>query len=159
MATLVVYATKHGSTGEVADRIATVLRDLGDDCMALPVREVGKVTGVQAVVVGGPLYQMRWHRDVRRFLRRQRRALATMPVAVFALGPRTLEDDAWSRSRVQLDHALEAFPWLVPVTTTLFGGADPPGRSSPRRDVRDWGAIDRWAAKVHAELRLAERRT
>jgi menaquinone-dependent protoporphyrinogen IX oxidase len=34
----------------------------------------------------------RWHADARRFVARHPRALATLPVAVFALGPLTTKE-------------------------------------------------------------------
>src|SRR5271169_5073510 len=52
------------------------------------------VAGYDLVVFGAPLYSGRWHRDARRFLRRHRRELAAVPVAVFAMGPRTGTEEA-----------------------------------------------------------------
>ena len=74
-----------------------------------------------------------------------------MPVAVFAMGPRTDTDEAWQHSRAQLDRALAKRNWLTPVAVTVFGGADPPGRSKrPQRDLRSWEVIHAWAAQVLA---------
>ena len=60
-----------------------------------------------------------------------------MPVAVFALGPRSDDEQAWRRSRSQLDRALAKQPQLGPVAVALFGGADPPrfggSRAAPTR--------------------------
>lgn len=145
MRVLVIYATKHGSTTGVAETIADELRSLGDD---VDVVDLGAGTpnldGVQAVVVGAPLYNMRWLGPARRFLRRNRNELAARPVAVFALGPRADEPDAWERSRGQLERTLAKFDWLDPVAVEVFGGADPPGKGAAR-DIRDWAMVRAWA--------------
>jgi len=93
----------------------------------------------------------RWHRDAHRFLKRHRRELADVPVAVFAMGPRTDTAEAWQHSRAQLDRALAKHGWLTPAAVTVFGGVDPPGHGRrPRRDLRNWQAIDAWAADALA---------
>ena len=65
-------------------------------------------------------------------------------MAIFALGPRSDESEAWERSRDQLDRALSKFDWLVPDAVEMFGGADPEGKGAGR-DVRDWAMIRAWA--------------
>jgi menaquinone-dependent protoporphyrinogen oxidase len=135
---LLAYATKNRSTQQVADAVAAALRERGAQVTLLPARAAGEsVAGYDLVVLGAPLYSGRWHRDAHRFLKRHRRELAAVPVAVFAMGPRTDTEEAWQRSRAQLDRALAKRDWLSPVAVTVFGGADPPGRSRrPRRDLR-----------------------
>ena len=61
---LVAYATKNGSTQEVAEYIGTVLQEDGADlelCPAKWVRE--RIEGYDLVMLGAPLYSGRWHRD------------------------------------------------------------------------------------------------
>ena len=128
------------------------LRERGAQVTLLPARAAGEsVAGYDLVVLGAPLYSGRWHRDAHRFLRRHRRELSAVPVAVFAMGLRTDTEDAWRRSRVQLDRARAKRDRLNPVAVTVFGGADPPGRSRrPRRDLRSWETIQAWAAQALA---------
>jgi menaquinone-dependent protoporphyrinogen oxidase len=148
MDTLIAYATKHGSTKEVAEEIAATMSAGGTRVQLCEARTVRRpITGRDLVVVGGPLYSGRLHRDVRRFLKRHKE-LAGVPVAVFAMGPRTDTEDAWHRSYAQLDGALAKLSWLHPVAVTVFGGVDPPGHVHPHRDLRDWPAIRQWAARV-----------
>ena len=84
-----------------------------------------------------------------------------LPVAVFAIGPRTLEPDDVQASRDQLDRALEAAPAVLPFTVEIFGGAvDPdklrfPFNRMPRSDARDWKAIAAWAREVADHLTAA----
>jgi len=149
---LVAYATKNGSARQVAEAIAVALREAGAQVRAGPARTIREpAAGYDLVVVGAPLYSGRWHRDAHRFLKRHRRELAAVPVAVFGMGPRNDTEEAWQRSRAQLDRALARRGWLNPVAVTVFGGVDPPGRGKgPRRDLRNWRAIDTWATDTLA---------
>jgi menaquinone-dependent protoporphyrinogen oxidase len=149
---LVAYASKHGSTREVAERIAAVLRAGGASVDLMPAAAVGHLHGFDAVVLGGALYNGRLHKDARRFLAGHQDALAVRPLAVFALGPRTLEPADVASSQAQLDRALAAVPRLTPAATAIFGGVlDPttrrfPFNRMPASDARDWAAIEDWAA-------------
>ena len=144
---LMAFATRNGSTEQVAGAITVALREGGAQVTALPARAVQEsVAGYDLIVLGAPLYSGRWHHDAHRFLKRHRRELAAVPVAVFGMGPRNDTEEAWRRSRAQLDRALAKRGWLTPVMVTVFGGVDPPGRGKrPQRDLRDWQAIHTWA--------------
>ena len=144
---LVVYATRNGSTREVAEAVATALREERVDVAVSPARTVrGSVGDHDLVVVGGAIYSGRWHHDAHRFLERHRKELVTSRVAVFGMGPRSGDDEGWTRSRAQLDRALGRHSWLDPVAVTVFGGVDPPRRADRiRRDIRDWDLIHAWA--------------
>lgn len=78
----VVYATRNGSTREVAEAVANRMRTGG---VSVECREAhaarAAVHDVDLVVVGGALYSGRWHRDARRYLKRHRYELPA--VAVF----------------------------------------------------------------------------
>ena len=148
MDVLVAYATRNGSTKEVADAITTVLRERGARVTIAPARTAhAQVASHDLVVLGAPLYSGRWHTDASRFLRRHRRELSGRPVAVFAMGPRQDTDEAWRRSRAQLDKALAKRAWLIPVAVSVFGGADPPGHRE-HRDLRNWDTIGAWAEEI-----------
>jgi menaquinone-dependent protoporphyrinogen oxidase len=151
---LVAYATRHGSTREVADWIAD---SLGARGLAVDVARAEDVTDLEpydGVVLGGALYMGRLHRDARAFLGRHRAALTTLPLAVFALGPGSLEPADVAKSRSQLDGALAATAELEPFASAIFGGVVAPeklrfpfSRMQPV-DARDWTAIEAWAAGV-----------
>src|SRR3954452_3710039 len=111
---LVAFASRHGSTREVAGAVAETLRAHGLAADVLPAAEVDDLSPYAAVVLGGALYTGHLHKAARRFLSRHRQALAALPLAVFALGPQTLEPDAVASSRAQLDRALAAEPGLSP---------------------------------------------
>src|SRR4051812_47041543 len=91
--TLIAYASRHGSTIEVAEAIAATLADAGHDVDLRPAASVKKLDGYDAAVLGGALYTGRWHRDARQFLARHRAELARTPIAVFAMGPAEARGD------------------------------------------------------------------
>lgn len=85
---LVVHASRHGSTSEVAVRIAERIRAAEHDVDVRAARDLkGPVEGYALVLVGGAIYSGRWHTDAHRFLKRHRAELTRIPVAVFGMGP------------------------------------------------------------------------
>jgi menaquinone-dependent protoporphyrinogen oxidase len=155
---LVAYATKAGSTRDVAEAVARTLREHGLEADVRPVAEVGTLAPYDAIVLGTALYMGRIHRDARRFLRRHHPQLAERPLAVFAMGPKTLADDEVASSRAQLDGALAAYPDVHVGGVAIFGGVVNPARLRfpfnymPASDVRDWDAIRAWADDVAVAL-------
>ncbi|MEJ2665599.1 MAG: flavodoxin domain-containing protein [Deinococcales bacterium] len=161
---LVAYASRYGSTEEVARTIATTLRTCGLAVTATPAADVRDLEPYDAVVLGAALYMYRWHKAARRFLSRHRAALDRRAVAVFALGPvhEPHDDKEWEDARSQLDRELDRYPWLAPVTLAVFGGRFDPAKlrfpinvlagSEPASDIRDWDAIRSWAEALPAML-------
>jgi len=151
---LVVYATKHESTHEVAETLAARMRERGREVDVRPAAEVGTLKPYGAVVLGGALYTGRWHRDARRFLARHRAELASLPIAVFAMGPLEMTPTDVAGSRRQLDHALAKEHDLEPVAVTVFGGVVDPAKlrfpftHMDATDARDWQAITAWADEL-----------
>ena len=79
---LVTYTTMAGSTAEVAQAVADEMEKGGVPVDVRPLAQVPSLDGYAAVVVGGPMI-MGWHRPARAFLKRHRRELQDMPLAVF----------------------------------------------------------------------------
>jgi menaquinone-dependent protoporphyrinogen oxidase len=161
---LVAYATRYGSTQEVAEAVAAALRENGLAVDLKPLKEVKSLDGYSGVVIGAPLYMFRWHKDAKRFLSQHRQALEKRPAAVFALGPFNDVPKEWQDVRDQLDKELAKFPWFAPVAIEIFGGKfDPatldfpynivPGlKKLPVSDIRDWTAIRAWANSLPEKL-------
>jgi menaquinone-dependent protoporphyrinogen oxidase len=153
-AILVAYATKKGSTREVAEVIGSQLVEQGIPVDVRPAQEVRSLEAYQGVVLGGALYMGRLHGDARDFLKRSAEALASIPLAVFAMGPKTLEADDVAGARAQLDAALAKTPEVKPTLVAIFGGVvDPtklrfPLSRLPASDARDWEAIHVFAEQA-----------
>jgi len=156
---LVAYASKHGSTQEVAETVASELAaEYSTVIDVQPAADIQDIDEYDAVVLGGALYMGRLHADARHFLSTHRRALANRPFAVFAMGPQTSGDADIAASRRQLDRALERVPELAPVSVAIFGGVLKPSelhfpfnRMDPV-DARDWDAIRDWATALPRSL-------
>src|SRR5262245_43777654 len=86
-AVLVAWASKHGSTAEIANRIAEAMRAVGCPAESRPAASVEDVTPYRPVALGSAVYMLRWRGEARRFARRHRRALRAMPVWLFSSGP------------------------------------------------------------------------
>ena len=88
---LLVYASKHESTREVADAVAEELRaafaevDVREATAAPPPAEY------DAAVVGGPMI-MGWHKDAAKYLKRHSAQLSDLPFAVFVTAASLTED-------------------------------------------------------------------
>src|SRR5208283_505934 len=119
---LVGYATRSGSTQEVAEAVAATLRESGLEVDLRPMRDVRTLNGYRMLVLGAPLNMFRWHKDALAFLSRHRKAIGQVPVAVFALGPFHDEEKEWQSARAQLDKELSKIPWFAPVAREVFGG-------------------------------------
>jgi menaquinone-dependent protoporphyrinogen oxidase len=157
--TLIAYASKHGSTQEVAEQVARSLRDSGLDVDVRPASSVDDLHAYDAVVIGGALYMGHWHRDARRLLDRMSEELHERPVFVFGMGPMDLEQKSVEGARKQVDHALAKVPEVEPVSVAVFGGVVHrsdlhfPFNHMPETDARDPEAIRAWADDIAAVLR------
>lgn len=167
---LIAYSTKYGSTTEVAERIGAELCGLGHDVDVVRAGEVRDITGYDAIVVGAPFYIGSWPKEARTFLDQHQVALVAKPVALFALGP-TSKDEDMAEAEKQIDGMLEKLGWLKPTVTRMFVGKyDPkllrgPDKlltklpASPLHDLaanddRDWDAISAWARSLPVALGL-----
>jgi menaquinone-dependent protoporphyrinogen oxidase len=150
---LVAYASRYGSTQEVAESIASTLHAHMLHADARPAAEVVDLGGYAGVVLGGGIYMGRWHRDARRFVKRFEHELAALQVALFALGPVDDEPEHVASAEKQFRCALDRLP-VAPVSTHVFGGAiDPqklrfPFNHMPAADVRDWDEVRAWAGEL-----------
>jgi len=164
---LVAYASLHGSTRDVAEAIAEILRERGLQVDCAAAQEVRALEGYDAVVLGAALYIGRFHKDASRFLRQHQQALSGLPIAIFAMGPFHDEEKEWRDVRGQLTRQLGKFAWIHPVACEVFGGVFDPRklrfpftlipafRKMPASDIRDWSAIRAWSKEVAVKLQPA----
>ena len=163
---LVTYATRSGSTEEVAQAVTEVLRTLNLSVDLQSAVHAYSIEQYAAVVICVALYGGHMHKDVRRFLSAHHAALAKLPVALFVLGPVQNHEKDWTGARQQLDKELRKFPWLTPVAQHIVGGRfDPtrlgfpfnllPGlRKMPASDVLDWDLIRDAAAQLPEKFQI-----
>jgi menaquinone-dependent protoporphyrinogen oxidase len=161
MRVLVTYATKHGSTREIAEAIAATISGHGIAAEVLPVEDVAEIGSYDAVVLGSAIYMGRWLKEATEFTRRHRASLAERPLWLFSSGPLGTEVVDNEEQPKELSELLEM---LEPRDHRLFYGAltrDALGFGermvvkavrAPEGDYRDWDEIQAWAAAIAAEL-------
>lgn len=164
MNVLVAYASKHGSTAEIAEAIAEKIRESGliVDCM--PLAELRSLEGYDAVVLGSALYAGHWRGEATWFLRKHREQLSEHPLWVFSSGPVGQHADALDPRRLEPKRIVAQLEALGAREHVVFGGclpATPRGpleravvSRTPRayRDQRYWAEIRAWGAQIAAEL-------
>lgn len=174
MNVLVAYATRHGATAGIAERIVATLRDAHVPAEARPASEVTDLGPYDAVVIGGAAYLFHWLKDATRFARRHRAALLDRPVWLFSSGPLgtdLVDDEGRDVREVCRPKEFEELTALLrPRGERVFFGAwDPDAPAAgvgermlrlmpaskaalPAGDFRDWPAIDAWAAEIATTL-------
>jgi menaquinone-dependent protoporphyrinogen oxidase len=154
MPVLVVYASKHGATREIAERVAQTMAAIGQQAQARPVTAAGDLTGYDAFVVGSAVYMGHWQKEAAEFVRRNRAVLAGRPVWLFSSGPLGTEPaDAQGRDLTIHPRGHRVFfGVLAPGRLGLGERAIrklPAGRALlPEGDFRDWAQIEAWARDI-----------
>lgn len=167
---LVAYASRYGSTREVAEAAGATLREHGIEAEVKPAKDVDALGECDGVVIATPFYIGSMLKDTTQFLERNRSELQERPVALLACGPVNADDDM-GEARKQIDQALEKVPWLQPVAAEMFVGkydadhlrfADKlvavlpasPLYRVPTHDDRDWDSIREWTEALPGVMGL-----
>jgi menaquinone-dependent protoporphyrinogen oxidase len=172
MKVLVAYATKHGATQGIAERIAVGLGAAGLRADVKPIRSVGDVSGYGAVVVGSAAYIGHWLPEATEFVRAHRAVLTDRPTWLFSSGPlgtgpmKPLAQG--QRVAAEPKEVPELREAIRPRDHRVFSGALTPAKLGlrdrairtlpagrallPEGDFRDWTDIDAWAAGIASEL-------
>lgn len=163
MRVLVTYGTKRGGTAGIAEMLARALQDEGLQADVRMPDEVQSVTDYDAVVVGGSLYGMRWHKAARRFVKQHTEELRDRPVWLFSSGP--LDDSALGSNLPPVRQVQKLMDRVEARGHMTFGGRlEPDAKGFPASamakhhagDWRDERHIRGWAAQLAEELRTLE---
>jgi menaquinone-dependent protoporphyrinogen oxidase len=174
MKVLVAYASKHGATKGIAERIAETLAAAGHETEVRPARAADDLTGYDAFVIGSAAYLGHWQKEATELVRRNRAVLADRPVWLFSSGPlgteptdeqgHDLREVSEPKEIAEFMQAIEPrdhqvfFGVLDPATLGLRDRlirAMPAGRGLlPEGDFRDWQEIGAWAGAIARELAL-----
>ena len=175
MNVLVAYASRHGATQGIAERIAETLRAAGLEAEARAAASVRSLAGFDAFVIGSAAYMFHWETEAASFVRRHQAEIAAKPSWLFSSGPLGTEplDD---KGR---DQKVAAIPKEIPELVeavhardhhVFFGAYErdrkriglaerlvalmPAARDAlPEGDFRDWPEIEAWAAEIARALR------
>jgi menaquinone-dependent protoporphyrinogen oxidase len=160
---LVAYATRTGSTPEVAETIARHLCEAGLSAEARPVGEVTSLDGYSGAVLGSAVRYASWLPEMTDFMSAQRDALSAMPVAFFTMHMLALGDDPAAVAE-RAKYTAKARELVSPIDEVFFEGMIDPSRlsffdrmavrlvKSPVGDRRDWGRIGAWSEALAPRL-------
>lgn len=160
---LVAYATRTGTTREVAEAIGEVLTEKGATVDVRNVKDVGDPTPYRAVILGSAIRATNLMPEAVEFVKTNQEALGQMPVAYFVVCA-TLQEDTEGNRRTVAAYLDPLRELVEPVEEGLFAGAiDSSKLSFPLRlilkvmkaedgDWRDWEAIRAWAAEAYSSL-------
>lgn len=156
MKVLVVVASRHGSTTEIARAIGVRLRARGLDVDVLEPMDVSSPAGYDAVVIGSAIYTGNWLKSAREFVEMHTDALSARRVWLFGSGPladtesKSIPDEKIDRltsatgslghhifagrlDRTELNRAERLLTKIV---------------HAPDGDFRDWDDVARWADQI-----------
>ena len=165
---LVTYASKHGATAEIAEKIGAILQAATLAAEVLPVDQVATLSTYGAVVFGSAVYAGQWRKEAISFLENNQAVLAEMPVWLFSSGP-TGEGDPVQLVKGALypDALKPVVDRIQPRSIVVFHGSLDSdklnlgekliikGVRAPMGDFRDWGSIAVWAKEI-AEVLQAQ---
>jgi menaquinone-dependent protoporphyrinogen oxidase len=175
MRVLVTYASRHGATAGIAERIAQVIERRGLEVTLLAADRARDTDGYAAFVVGSAAYMNRWLGDAISFVRRHQGVLAANPTWLFSSGPIGTEHiDKKGRDVLVASEPVQFEEYRRTVrprdTRVFFGAYDPNAKpvglaerftallpasirqQIPAGDFRDWADIDAWASSIADQL-------
>lgn len=175
MKVLVAYATRHGATAGIAERIAATLQAEGLEAEARAAASVTSLAPYDAFVVGSAAYIYHWLDDATKLVRRHRAELAAKPTWLFSSGPlgtEPLNEKGQDQKEAAVPKELPELAAAVSARgqAIFFGAWDPTAKpigiaeramklmpaardALPAGDFRDWAEIEAWARSIAADLR------
>lgn len=164
-AILIVYASRHGSTQDVATEIVETLRETVTARVDLrPVDAVESLAGYDAVVLGSAVQFGTWLPEALDFARRFQRDLERLPVALFSVHIQNTGSDAFSRNK-RHSYLDDVVRQVRPADIAFFTGRfDREGATTmlprfiarfvPTVNLINRGKVREWAATIPALLTL-----
>ncbi|MBP7690572.1 MAG: flavodoxin domain-containing protein [Anaerolineales bacterium] len=166
---LITYASRTGTTAEVAEVIGQTLSQNGVPVQVLAMEAVKDLSPYGAVVVGSAIRQSRWLPEAAAFIQTHRPALSQKPTALFTVcitlamansGQYRSAVSTWvAPIRAQVRPVSEAFfagrldfSHLPFTWDTLLLRAAVALGIFPKGDRRDWAAIRAWAEAIRPLL-------
>jgi menaquinone-dependent protoporphyrinogen oxidase len=179
MKILVAYASRHGATRGIAERLAETLERRGIDSTLARVEEARNPERYDAFIIGGAAYAGTWLKEATQFVQRHQSLLASRPTWLFSSGPIGTETvDADGRDVLEASRPREFAEFTETIqprdARVFFGAFDPDAapigllerfgavfmrmpavrKELPAGDFRDWPAIEAWADGIAHELQV-----
>jgi menaquinone-dependent protoporphyrinogen oxidase len=161
---LVAYATRTGSTAEIADAIGKKLAEGGAWVDVMPVEKVQSPEGYSAVVLGSAVRAGNILPEMNDFVHNHKDELREMPVAYFAVCMVLRENTPENQDKANA-YLKSLREEVTPVDSAAFAGKMDYSRLTffeklvikyiirvPECDLRDWQQINNWAAGLLPKL-------
>lgn len=167
--TLVTYASRTGSTAEIAEAICKTLVHCGEDVVLLPMQEVEDLSHYDAVVLGSPIQKSQWLPEAMQFIQKYRAELTGKRVGTFTVCITLAMPNAERYLPAVKNWIAPVHTQLKPLTEGFFAGRLdfrklPLSLDTllfritvalgilPKGDHRDWNVIHAWAEDLHHML-------
>jgi menaquinone-dependent protoporphyrinogen oxidase len=162
---LIAYATKHGATAEIAEKIGGILRGASLAVEVISVKKAGDPAAYAAVILGSAVYIGQWRKEAAAFLTANEGALASRPVWLFSTGPTGTGDPVAIMKGWRFPENLQPLADRIrPRGVALFHGALDEKQlnlaekmaikmvKAPIGDFQDWNAVTAWGRGIAEEL-------
>jgi menaquinone-dependent protoporphyrinogen oxidase len=167
---LVAYATKYGSTREIAEKIGQVIAEAGLESEVLPAEKVTDLANYRAVVLGSAAYIGNWRKEAVVFIRKFDDELEQLPTWIFSSGPLGQGDAQQEMKGWKYPTALgPVIERIQPRGITIFHGTVNLAKlnllerwmmknmKEVGHDARRWNLIEKWAKDIANTLKNPER--
>jgi menaquinone-dependent protoporphyrinogen oxidase len=166
---LVTYASKMGSTQEIAEAIGRELEAFGMQVTIAPCADNVNPDGFDGVIIGSAIYTRRWVKTATKYLKRHAHRLDRHKTWLFHSGPC---GEGAREEQVQAPKAVERVIGSLglPAPVTFGGRIDVEHATGPvsrwmgaegplSGDFRDWDRIRAWATDIAHQLNPATAET
>lgn len=164
MNVLVTYASKHGSTAEIARVIAEGLGNAGHRVELLDATSVESIDGFDAIVLGSAIYVGQWQSPVLELVDRHLVDLQVKNVWLFSSGPIgedpfPTEEPPITGELMRKVGAIEHKSFTGKLDRSVLGFGErlmTAALRAPEGDFRDWDAIRAWTESIAETLTESE---
>lgn len=161
MKVLLAYASRYGSTREIAEAIVEVFGWSNLPADLKDVRDVDSIDEYNAVILGSAIYMGQWMKEARQFVDRFEDDLKSRPVWIFTSGP--IGDDPFPKedppetpAMMERTGAQEYRSFSGRLDRSKLGLGEKIVATvvrAPEGDYRNWTSIRDWAKSVAAEIK------
>jgi len=163
---LIAYASKCGSTTEIAKSMGKVLLEKGYEVEILPVSQVKSMDGYDSILAGSAIRVGAWLPEAVEFVKNNQTTMQKIPTAIFTVHALNWENTSASEAlRKNYTNAIKHL--ISPVDEVFFAGKIDYSTmtflekmlskavKAVEEDRRDWTVINGWAAEIPNKLRLS----
>jgi menaquinone-dependent protoporphyrinogen oxidase len=166
---LITYASRTGSTAEIAEAIGKTLSEDNAQVDILPMQAVKDPSPYQAVIVGSAIRKSKWLPEALQFVRTHQETLRHKPFAMFSVCITLAMSNSEQYRGAVAGWTASVRALVRPPSEGLFAGlldfdklpfsldalklrATVAAGFFPRGDHRDWSAIHAWAESLKPML-------